>query len=94
MDYLIQFITRILTWLISFAEWVFEWLWQTLLGALIAVLNAIPVPSWLSSAPTVVGAIDPGVAFFLGALQVPSGLAIVLGAYTIRFFIRRIPLIG
>lgn len=94
MDYLIQFLKAILLWLISWVEWAFEWLWQTLLAAFIAVLNAIPVPTWLAEAATTVGSISPGVAFFLGALQVPSGLAIVLGAYTIRFIIRRIPLIG
>jgi len=94
MDYLIQFLKNILLWLISWVEWAFEWLWQTLLGAFITVLNAIPVPSWLSSAPSVVGSIPGSVAFFLQAFEIPTGLAIILGAYTIRFIIRRIPLIG
>ncbi len=94
MDYLIKFLTQILLWLLSFLKWAAAWVWQTVLDALVAVLNAIPVPDWLSSAAAVVGSIPPSVAFFLGALQIPSGLAIILGAYTIRFLIRRIPLIG
>ena len=94
MDYLIQFIARILTWVVSFFQWIFEWLWQELLGALITVLDAIPVPGWLSDAPAVVGAVPPGVAFFLQAFAIPDGLSIILGAYALRFIIRRIPLIG
>jgi hypothetical protein len=94
VDYLIAFISRILAWVVDFFKWIAEWCWQTVLEALAAVLNAIPVPDWLSGASAVVGSLPAGVAFFLGAAQVPSGLAIVLGAFTIRFFIRRIPLIG
>lgn len=94
MDYLIQFITRILLWVVDFFKWIFEWLWHELLGALITVLNAIPVPDWLASAPSVVASIPSSVAFFLAAFQVPSGVAIIFGAYTIRWIIRRIPLIG
>lgn len=94
MDYLIQFITRILAWVVTFFKWIFEWCFQQLMEALAAVLNAIPVPDWLSGASAVVGSIPSGVAFFLGAAQVPSGLAIILGAYVIRFLIRRIPFIG
>ena len=94
MDYLIQFIARIIAWLVGFVQWALTWLWDTLLGALITVLNAIPVPAWISGAPGVVSSIPGSVAFFLGAFQIPTGLAIIFGAYTIRFIIRRIPLIG
>jgi hypothetical protein len=94
MDFLIQFLKQLFAWLINFIEWAAEWLWSALLGAFITVLNAIPVPSWLSSAPTVVGSIPGSVAFFLQAFEIPTGLAIIFGAYTIRFIIRRIPLIG
>lgn len=94
MDFLLQALKAALQWVVAFFEWIFAWLWAQLLGALIAVLNVIPVPSWLSGAPNVIGSVPAGVAFFLQAFEVPSGLAIVLGALTIRFFIRRIPLIG
>ena len=94
MDYLIQFLARILSWVVDFFQWVFEWLWSALLGALLTVLNAIPVPGWLADAPNVVSALPPGVAFFLQSFMLPQGLAIIIGAYVIRFIIRRIPLIG
>lgn len=94
MDYLIQFLSRILSWFVDFVQWVFDWLWSQLLGALMTVLNAIPVPSWLSEAPTVVGSVPASVAFFLRSFEVPSGVAIIFSAYVLRWIIRRIPLIG
>jgi hypothetical protein len=94
VDYLIQFLAKILLWLLDWLKWGAEWIWNELMGAFIAVLNAIPVPGWLSAAPGVIGAIPPSAAFFLQSLQVPSGLAIIIGAYVIRFIIRRIPLVG
>jgi hypothetical protein len=94
MSYLIALLKTLFGWLVNLIQAMAEWLWSELLGALMTVLNAIPVPSWLSDAPAVVGSIPSGVAFFLQAFEVPSGLAIIFGAYTIRFIIRRIPLIG
>lgn len=94
MDFLIQMIVKALQWLVSWVEFAAEWVWNELMGAFLAVLNAIPVPQWLTDAPMVVGSIPSSVAFFMAALQVPSGLSIILGAYVIRFIIRRIPLIG
>jgi hypothetical protein len=94
MKYLIQFLQQILSWTIDFFKWIFEWVWQQLLGALITVLNAIPVPSWLASGGSLFGALPEGAAFFINAFMLPQGLAIIIGAFTIRFIIRRIPLIG
>lgn len=94
MDYLIKFLAQILQWLLNFLKWGAEWVWSELLGALIGVLNLIPVPQWLSDAPSVVGALPGGVAWGMRAFLVPQGLAIILGAYVIRFIIRRIPLVG
>ena len=94
MDFLIDMIVKALQWLIGWIEFAFEWVWNELLGAFIAVLNAIPVPQWLADAPSVIASIPSGAAFFMQSLQVPSGLAIIIGAYVIRFIIRRIPLIG
>ncbi len=93
--------SHLIAWLTNFAAtiwgWItsgFEWVWHELLGALTTVLSAIPVPSFLSAAPTYVGAIPPSAVFFLAAFKVPQGVAIIVGAYAVRFVIRRIPLIG
>lgn len=94
MDFLIQMIVKALQWLVSWVEFAAEWVWNELMGAFLAMLNAIPVPTWLADAPQVINSIPSGAAFFLQSLQVPSGLAIIIGAYVIRFVIRRIPIIG
>lgn len=94
MDFLIQFLSRILSWLLDFVKWFGEWLWAELMGALITVLNAIPVPTWLADAPAVVGSLPPGVSYLAQSFALPQGLSIILGAYVIRFIIRRLPIIG
>lgn len=81
-------------WLRDLLLWVPRKLWELFLDAVVAVLEAIPVPSWLSSAGSVFDAIPDGVIYFAQALQLPAGLAMVISAYVIRFIIRRIPIIG
>jgi hypothetical protein len=64
-----------------------------LLDGLAAVLEAIPVPTWLEGVDVFAG-IDPGVVYFAEALMIPEGIAIVLSAYVLRFVIRRLPFVG
>ena len=94
MDQLIQFIARILTWLLDLVKWAAEWLWNEVLGALVTVLSAIPVPQFLTDAPSVLAALPSGIAWGLNAFCVPQGLVIYLGALLIRFIIRRLPIVG
>ena len=94
MGSLIAFITRILTWIVDFASWCIEKAWDLLCVGLAAVLSAIPVPTWLQDAPAVIGAMPASVAYVVQGLHLSEGIAIVVGAYGIRFLIRRIPLIG
>jgi hypothetical protein len=94
MDFLIAFLSRILTWLVSFVQWIGDLAISTALGALITLLNAIPVPSWMSSAPSVLAGVPSGIVWLFQILQLPAGLVILLSAWVLRFLIRRIPLIG
>lgn len=93
MGELIDFLGEILAWLLEAVEWAFHWLYELALLGLASVINAIPVPSWLVGADPF-GTIDPGIAWALEALQLPEGIAIILGAYLIRFLIRRLPIVG
>ena len=94
MDFLIQYIARILTWIVGFFVWCIEWLAKTVLGALITLLQAIPVPGWMTDAPSVLSNVPSGVIWIFQILQLPAGMAILLSAWILRFLIRRIPLIG
>lgn len=93
MGELIDFIGEILGWLLDAVLWAVLEVYELVLLGLAATINVIPVPSWLAEADPFAG-LDPGVAWFLEALQLPEGVAIILGAYAIRFLIRRIPVIG
>lgn len=60
------------------------------------LLQGIPVPAWFDGANVqdVLNAIPAEVWWGLEFAQIPTGLAMVFGAYAFRFFIRRIPFIG
>jgi hypothetical protein len=64
------------------------------LAGLAAVLSAMPVPDWLSGATGAVANIPPGVAYLIGTMHIATGCGIMISAYTIRFLIRRLPVIG
>lgn len=81
-------------WLRDLLLWVPKKIWELIVDGVVGVLEAIPVPSWLSSAEGVFDAIPDGVVYFAQALQLPAGLSMVLSAYALRFIIRRIPIIG
>lgn len=93
MAALIEFLSQILEWLVEFLLWGFHTIYEYLLLGLAAIFDAIPVPSWLVGADPF-ASIDPGIAFFLHAFQIPAGIAIMLSAYLIRFLIRRVPVVG
>jgi hypothetical protein len=94
MQTLLDFLAKILTWLFTFVDWVINEVIQLLLAGLAAVLTLIPVPAWLANAPGVIGAMPAGVAYVAGLFMLPQGIAIIIGAYTVRFIIRRLPFIG
>ena len=94
MDYLIDFLSQILVWLKDLLLWIPRKLAELVLDALAALIEAIPVPAWLSNAGTYLAGIDPTIAFFLQGFRFAEGLTIIFAAYILRFLIRRIPLIG
>lgn len=69
----------------------FQWVWQLVIDAVVAVLSAIPVPDWMSTGSFQL----PGeVLWFASVLELQYGLGVMSAAWTIRFLIRRIPVIG
>lgn len=79
-------------WLLDVVLWLPRQLFSLLLDGLVAVISAIPVPDWvlyldLGSAAAVIG-------WTAGVIRLKEGVAIVLGAYFIRFMIRRLPWFG
>lgn len=94
MDKLIEFLQRILEWVVELLLWWPRKMWELILDGLAGLIEAIPVPEFMTNLGSLFGGLDPGIAFFLQDLQLGAGVGMVLGAYAIRFLIRRIPLIG
>ncbi len=82
------------TWLKDLLLWVPLKLWESLLASLAAVLNAIPAPDFIANAGGYFSAIPAQVIWVLNLFAVPEGVAMILAALTLRFLVRRIPLIG
>lgn len=93
-DWLKEQLTAILQWLFDVFMWLPKKVWELFVDITVAALNAIPVPDWLAGLSASFAGLPPGVAFFLQALQLPTGLAMVGSAYLLRFLIRRLPVIG
>lgn len=64
-----------------------------LMGLLASILELIPVPDWVDDADSL-GHLSSDIAFYVAPMQLGEGIGIILTAYTIRFIIRRIPVIG
>lgn len=94
MHFLIEYLKAILVWLLSFVGWAVVEVVKLVCAGLLTVIDAIPVPDWVWGAGAAFAALPNSVAYFSGALHLAEGITIVLGAYTIRFLIRRIPIIG
>lgn len=89
-----DFISDALAWLYDAFLWIPRKLWELILDGLATLLEAIPVPSFMSNLESFAGGIDPGIAYFAEPLMISTGVTFVLLAYVIRFVIRRIPVIG
>jgi len=85
----------------EFGEWLkdlFLWLplklWELLLDAFASLIEAMPVPEFLTQAQGYFSGVGSNVLFVLDLFAVPQGMTMIMGALILRFVIRRIPLIG
>jgi hypothetical protein len=67
-------------------------LYDGFMSGLASIIEAIPVPDFLANMQTF--SMPSGVAYFASAFEIPWGIAIIVTAYTARFILRRIPIIG
>jgi hypothetical protein len=94
MSALMHYIQTILTWLLSFVDWIFSELFQLICAAAITIIAAIPLPAWVAGAGTSVSGLPAGVLYLAQAFDLGNGLIIMFSAWGLRFLIRRIPFIG
>lgn len=86
----------VLQWIIDLVESVWLFLLEHVLRFIAWLFGMIPLPDWLSAAQLegLWAGLPGGVLFFADAMQIPEGVAMVLGAYALRFFVRRLPVVG
>lgn len=88
------FFSDLMAWLKGAFMWLPRWIWQSILGALGAMVKAIPVPDFFAGFSMNVAGLAGSVVWFLDLVQFKFGLSVVLGALLLRWLLRRIPLIG
>jgi len=94
MDKLIEFLQRILAWLVDLLLWVPRKLYELFLDGVATVIEAIPVPGFMDNLGDMLAGLHPAIAYFSAPLQISVGLTWVFSALVLRFLIRRIPVVG
>jgi hypothetical protein len=94
VDKLIEFLQRILEWVVELLLWVPRKVYEMFLDGAASMFEAIPVPGFMSQLGNYAAGLDPALGYFLAPLQLEVGLGFVMLAYIIRFAIRRLPVIG
>lgn len=79
-------------WVVDFFTWLGMSIFSGVVKAVTVVLAAIPVPDWFQNIDF--SGVPPAVAYFGEPFRFGTGIGIMVSAYTIRFLIRRIPVIG
>lgn len=91
---LFQWLQDSFDWMIDFILGFPEYLFSLVVDAAIAFFKWLPVPSFFNAAASAFSNVPPEVVFFAQAFRIGEGVTLVLGAYLLRFIIRRIPIIG
>lgn len=68
------------------------WLWGEILSGMASVFESFPVPDFLMNIG--VHTMPDSVSWAASAFHLEMGLAVIVSAYTARFILRRIPVIG
>lgn len=89
-----DYLAQALQFLLDMFLWIPKKVWELLLDGLATVIEAIPVPDFVSNIGAYFGAISPNILFFAKLLAIPEGVAMYTTAMLLRFLIRRIPVIG
>lgn len=79
---------------IEFFKQLPEWVFSELIDGFIEFFNSIPVPDFFATAANAFGNIPPEVVYFAQPFHIGYGVTMILGAYLLRFIVRRIPIFG
>jgi len=68
------------------------YIFNSILSGFASVVEAIPVPEFLLNIGNFT--LPNSILFYVNLFELPVGIGIIVAAYTARFVLRRIPLIG
>lgn len=96
ITYLADWIVGLVKWIFGFIETIVAKILESILTFVGEMLNSAlaPLAGWVADAAGAFGGVAASVQFFIAPFQIGYGVAAVLGAYGVRFLIRRIPFIG
>lgn len=80
--------------LIDFFKDLPEWVFSKLVDAVVEFFNSLPVPDFMANVSNTFNVIPPVIVYFAQPFNIGYGVTVVLGAYLLRFIVRRIPIIG
>ena len=93
LDVAIEFIEGFFDEALKLIMYVPRTLVSGLVDAVLAVVESIPVPDFVSNAGSIFGGISPHVWWFASALEFGFGIGVIITAYLIRFALRFLPFV-
>ena len=91
MDALIEYVGKILEWLLDLVLWVPRKVFELLTDAVAAAISAIPAPDWLTAHAGNLSGMASGAVWLLDLAAASEGLSMVLSALLLRFGLKAIP---
>lgn len=89
-EWLLSVLQQIIQFFVDIVIAVADWLWQ----AMLSLISSSAIVGLIDVAGGLFDSIDSSVWYFMSIFQIPYGITVVLGAYVLRFLVRRIPFIG
>lgn len=83
-------IEQVVTFFIDLLFMLLGWIWS----AFVSLLDTLGISEQVDNAGHAFDAIPDGAWFFMNMFEMHFGLGLILAAYGIRFFIRRLPVVG
>lgn len=80
--------------IIEFFKELPKWVFSELVDGFVEFFNSIPVPDFFATAAGAFGNIPPSVVYFAQPFNIGYGVTMILGAYLLRFIVRRLPIVG
>jgi hypothetical protein len=78
----------------DFGNWLIDQFWSALVGLVTALLSLIPAPDFSDTAISYIESASSIISYPVWLVGFDVGFPMIIGAMLIRFFIRRLPVVG